>query len=326
MTGFEAAYAGRSLAGLPPELADALARFGGQSVTLGLRQGKPEAVAEALGLLADERADRAKQLQYLQVLGEVARAGEPCRCCFSSACHSPDNALRAAALAALAELRRPGHRRARCSRRYGNLSDDVLAAAQNLLVGRRAWALAFLEAIDARTIDPRTVPARDRREARPPGRPANRPALTRALRARSEAGDVGRAPGADRPAGGVVRAGPGVPKPGRQIFVDQCARCHALFGKGGKVGPDLTTYRRDDLDDMLLNIVNPSAEIREGYTGYVVATTDGRTLTGVVVEQDKNVVVLRGSDGKELTLSPGRHRGDEAQPRPRSCPRACSRT
>jgi len=54
---------------------------------------------------------------------------------------------------------------------------------------------------------------------------------------------------------------------------------------------------------MLRNIANPSAEIREGYSGHIVATTDGRTLTGVVVEQDKNVVVLLGSDGKELTLS-----------------------
>ncbi len=71
MAGFEAAYAGRSLAGLPPELADALATYSGQSVTLGLRQGKPEAVAEALRLLGDERGDHAKQLQLLQVLGEV---------------------------------------------------------------------------------------------------------------------------------------------------------------------------------------------------------------------------------------------------------------
>lgn len=54
---------------------------------------------------------------------------------------------------------------------------------------------------------------------------------------------------------------------------------------------------------MLLNIVNPSAEIREGYTSQVVATTDGRTLCGVVVEQDRNMVVMRGGDGKEMTLA-----------------------
>ena len=31
--------------------------------------------------------------------------------------------------------------------------------------------------------------------------------------------------------------------------------------------------------------------------------TDGRVLSGVVVEQDKNVVVLRGSDGKDVILA-----------------------
>ena len=80
-------------------------------------------------------------------------------------------------------------------------------------------------------------------------------------------------------------------------------RCHTLFSKGGKVGPDLTTYRRDDLETMLLNIVNPSAEIREGFATHIVSMTDGRVLSGIVVEQDKNVVVLRGSDGKDVVLA-----------------------
>ena len=123
----------------------------------------------------------------------------------------------------------------------------------------------------------------------------------------------------------MIRAGSGVPKPGKQIFDQQCLRCHTLFGKGGKVGPDLTTYRRDDLETMLLNIVNPSAEIREGYTTSIVSLTDGRVLSGVVVEQDKNVVVLRGSDGKDVVLA--RADIDAMRPGPtRSCPKVCSMT
>ena len=112
----------------------------------------------------------------------------------------------------------------------------------------------------------------------------------------------------------IIRAGSGVPKPGKQIFDQQCARCHTLFSKGGNVGPDLTTYRRDDLETMLLNIVNPSAEIREGYVDHVVSLTDGRVLSGIVVEQDKNVVVMRGSDGKDVCRGPCRHRRDAPRP------------
>ena len=123
----------------------------------------------------------------------------------------------------------------------------------------------------------------------------------------------------------VVRSGPGAPKPGRQIFQDQCARCHTLFGKGGKVGPDLTTYRRDDLETMLLNIVNPSAEIREGYASHVVATTDGRTLSGIVIEQDQNVVVLRSERWQGHAAARVTRSRRSSPPVPRSCLRVCSK-
>ncbi len=300
MTGFEAAYAGRSLAGLPAELAEALARNSGQSLTIGLRQGKPEAMAEALHLLADDRADRSKKIQLLQVLGEVRRPA-----CIPVvirlACDSPDNALRSAALAALAGYNDPAIPN-EVLKAYPNMSDDVLAAAQGLLASRRAWAGKFLEVIEARTIDPQTVPREVAEkllmlgDARIADRVARlfgpiHPSTSIELRAE-----------ADRLAG-VVGAGSGVPKPGKAIFDRHCVRCHTLFGKGGKVAPDLTTYRRDDLDSMLLNIVNPSAEIREGYSTSIIATIEGRVLSGIVVEQDKNVVVLRGDDGKETAIA-----------------------
>ena len=53
---------------------------------------------------------------------------------------------------------------------------------------------------------------------------------------------------------------------------------------------------------MLLNVVNPSAEIREGFENHLVQTGDGRTLNGFIVEQDKQVVVLKGIDGQSLIL------------------------
>jgi putative heme-binding domain-containing protein len=299
LTGFEAAFTGRSLAGIPDSLAEALAKYSGQSLTLGLRQGKPEAIAEALELLRNEQGDRSKQLRLLQILGEV-RVPVAVPVLLPIGCGSPDNALRAAALGALSNYSDPKIP-SEVLKSVGNLSEDVLAAALGLLVSRKTSALALLKAIDDRAVDPRSIP----REI------AERLLLyndsqIKELLAR-HFGEIKPATSAELQGqivrlAGVIRSGPGVPKPGRQIFQDQCARCHTLFGKGGKVGPDLTTYRRDDLETMLLNVVNPSAEVREGYGCQVVATTDGRTLTGVLVEQDKNVVVLRGSDGKELTL------------------------
>ncbi len=89
------------LTGLPPELANALAKYSGQSVTLALATGQPKALAEAIALLADDRADHSKQLQFLQILGEV-RQPACVPVVLRLACQSSDNALRTAALATLA--------------------------------------------------------------------------------------------------------------------------------------------------------------------------------------------------------------------------------
>jgi putative heme-binding domain-containing protein len=101
---------------------------------------------------------------------------------------------------------------------------------------------------------------------------------------------------------GVIRGGEGDPYRGQKLFNMTCASCHTLFARGGKVGPDLTTYQRADLDTMLLHVVNPSAEIREGYENILIETKDERSLTGFLVERDGNVVVLRGPDGQNITL------------------------
>ena len=302
MTGFEAAAAGRSLVGLPPELVLALATYSGQSVTLGLRQGKNEAISEVIHTLEDDRADRSKQLQFLQLLGEVRRPA-----CLPAvlrlACHSPDNALRAAALNTLSAYDDPSIPD-EVLKSYTNMSDDVLASAQNLLVSRRVWATRFLQAIESQNVDFRTVSREvvekllllgDSRIKETTARIFGKIEPSSSVELQSEMTRLAAA----------VRAGSGIPKPGKQIFERQCARCHKLFGSGGTVGPDLTTYRRDDLDTMLLNIVNPSAEIREGFSTLILSTVDGRVLSGVVVEQDKNVIALRGSDGKDTITARG---------------------
>jgi len=100
----------------------------------------------------------------------------------------------------------------------------------------------------------------------------------------------------------TVRRGGGDPYAGRKLFNMSCALCHKLFGQGAQIGPDLTPYKRDDLETMLLNIVNPSAEIREGYETYLVTTKDGRTLSGFLADKDNRVVLLRGLDGVNQVL------------------------
>src|SRR5207302_5445279 len=71
MQGFEQAFQGRSVAGLPAELLEQTARFGGGSLSLRLRQGTPEAVAAALKLVADPKAKPEERLACVETFGEI---------------------------------------------------------------------------------------------------------------------------------------------------------------------------------------------------------------------------------------------------------------
>ncbi len=79
---------------------------------------------------------------------------------------------------------------------------------------------------------------------------------------------------------------------GRAVFAKTCAQCHTLFGVGGKVGPELTGSNRANLDYVLSNIVDPSAVIGKDYLAQVIVTTDGRTLIGLVRDEDASSLKL----------------------------------
>ena len=84
--------------------------------------------------------------------------------------------------------------------------------------------------------------------------------------------------------------------------------------KAATSAPNLTSYQRGDLRSMLLAVVNPSAEVREGYETYLALMADGRIATGFLVDQDDRIVVLRGADGHNQLLP--RDEIEEMKPRP----------
>jgi putative heme-binding domain-containing protein len=101
---------------------------------------------------------------------------------------------------------------------------------------------------------------------------------------------------------GVVKSGSGDPFAGYEVYTMACGSCHKLFGEGGQIGPDLTSYRRDDLETMLMSVVNPSGEIREGFENVIIETKDGRNLSGFLAERYEDAVVLRGLDGESTVV------------------------
>ncbi|MFT5469400.1 MAG: putative heme-binding domain-containing protein [Verrucomicrobiales bacterium] len=79
---------------------------------------------------------------------------------------------------------------------------------------------------------------------------------------------------------------------GRLVFQMACFACHNLYGEGGVIGPDLTGSNRADLDYILLNMIDPSADIPEAYKLMTIKTKDGQILAGTLAEEDDQRVVL----------------------------------
>jgi putative heme-binding domain-containing protein len=93
---------------------------------------------------------------------------------------------------------------------------------------------------------------------------------------------------------------------GEKLFWSQavnCGKCHRIGDRGTPVGPDLSTIgklrAREDLLDSLLT---PSRRIEPKYANYLAQTSDGRSLTGVLVKRDETTVVLRDAEGNEIIL------------------------
>lgn len=79
---------------------------------------------------------------------------------------------------------------------------------------------------------------------------------------------------------------------GRLVFSAACSACHQIYGEGGLLGPDLTGSNRADLSYILLNMIEPSADIPEAYQLVTLHTKDGQLLGGTIKQEDDQRVVL----------------------------------
>jgi putative heme-binding domain-containing protein len=272
-------------------------RKGVQSLIVSLRRGDPSAVDKALQIIADPSADKSKRLQYLAVFSEIKQPkAQPLLLRLIASRKEED--LQPAAFAALQQFDDPAIGR-EVAGRLDQYTNSARVAAVTLLASRQTWALDLLQAIDAGRVD--SIPPdaiqklkmyHDRAiiDLIRKHWPEERVPTTAQMREKIAH------------CAAVIEGGSGDPYAGRVLFTGTCAVCHKLFGQGAQIGPDLTPYKRDDLQAMLLNIVNPSAQIREGYETYFVTTKDGRSLSGFLVDKDARVVILRGIDGVNQAL------------------------
>jgi putative heme-binding domain-containing protein len=95
---------------------------------------------------------------------------------------------------------------------------------------------------------------------------------------------------------------------GEQIFFDPrgigCARCHSAGGRGtASVGPDLTGLAlKYDRAELIRSVLEPSSRIADGYQPVVVATHDGRVISGVVRGETSGEIELVDAQAKATRI------------------------
>jgi putative heme-binding domain-containing protein len=82
-----------------------------------------------------------------------------------------------------------------------------------------------------------------------------------------------------------------------------CMKCHAIAGAGGQVGPDLISIGATaPVDYLIESILLPNKAVKENYHSMVVATKDGRVLTGIKVRETASELILRDAEDREITI------------------------
>jgi putative membrane-bound dehydrogenase-like protein len=89
---------------------------------------------------------------------------------------------------------------------------------------------------------------------------------------------------------------------GKAAFKTHCASCHRLEGVGQEVGADLSAIGDQGRETVLLNILDPNRDVKPQFLSYVLVTTNGRVLTGMIAAETANSLTIRKPDGVEETV------------------------
>lgn len=182
---------------------------------------------------------------------------------------------------------------------YGQLSPSERLKATEVLLRRGPWALALAQYlakgnVPITTLDPSHV-ARLQNYPSPKVRE-----IVRKLKGQGVAKDRQKV-FQEYKDGGVLSGG-GDAAQGKLVFEKNCATCHEIGGIGQPVGPNLASMVNRGAESVLFNVLAPNAEVDPRFMEYVVATTDGQVISGVVAGETPTAVTLRGSENKTTTV------------------------
>ena len=101
----------------------------------------------------------------------------------------------------------------------------------------------------------------------------------------------------------------GDPAQGQKIYeraAMACTTCHLVNGKGGKLGPDLSTLGAYMTPESILeSVLNPSTDVKQGYETVLVTRKDQTLVSGLLQRKTDTAVLVRDPSGSVVSIPTG---------------------
>ena len=184
--------------------------------------------------------------------------------------------------------------------RWPQFGPQVRSAVVTAVFSRPAWVRGFLEAVEAGSValaefDPAKV-----RLLETYTDPVIRAGYEK-LAARVKASPRQEVLAAYRPALDL----PGDAARGRGHFTRVCSQCHRLEGVGHELGPNLAAFKSRGPEAILINLLDPNREVNPLYVNYIAQLDDGRTVTGMIVDESAANITLKRAENATDTIPRG---------------------
>ena len=89
-----------------------------------------------------------------------------------------------------------------------------------------------------------------------------------------------------------------------QAGATRCSNCHAIGGRGSKIGPELSELRKKYTKPQILeSLVDPSKKIDPKFAVYLLITKTGSIHTGLLTKKTEQEVVLTDGAGKTYSVA-----------------------
>lgn len=310
MNGMQEGLRGKNISDLPKELVQAMSPYqatGEGEYAMALRQKTSGVLPKVMEVIKNPQADLNERLAYIRILGEVEYE-EAVPTLLDILKRPPLEESKAVKITILNMLQRydfeeVGHGVLGAYPRVLREDPEVRLAALNLLMSRPGWAGLLLNEIEGTSvIHKEDVPVELAQHMLLFGDKALSERVQKIWPATKVSTFDEKAKTIQELAR-VIQSGAGDETSGKLIYRTACGICHQMNDEGENIGPDLTGYDRTNLSYMLMQVVDPSADIREGYVNYRIYTRDGRTLSGFLTERSDNAVTVKPYGGEPIQLS-----------------------